>query len=148
MKKPLSESHLNAWKSLLNAHSAAIGGIEAKLSAHEQISLTWYDVLWALRKSEAGRLRFRALQEEVVLSRSALSRVVDTLAKEGLVKKKPCADDQRGLDVELTDKGRKALATSWPIYSEGIGEFFAKNLSAEDCAKLVEILGKVSGETL
>lgn len=143
MKKTLSEAQLSAWKSLLNAHSAAVGAIEAKLGEHEQISLTWYDVLWSLRKSEAGRLRFRALQDEVVLSRSALSRVVDALAKDGLVKKKPCADDQRGLDVELTEKGRKALAASWPIYSEGIAESFAKNLSAEDCAKLIEILGKV-----
>jgi len=145
MKKTLSDAHLHAWKSLLNAHATAVGGIEAKLSEHEQISLTWYDVLWSLRKNENGRLRFRALQDEVVLSRSALSRVVDALAKEGLVKKKPCADDQRGLDVELTDKGRKALAASWPIYSEGIADFFAKNLSPDDCAKLTEILGKVVG---
>jgi DNA-binding MarR family transcriptional regulator len=143
-KKTLSETQLAAWKALLNAHAAAVGAIEGKLSAADEIPLTWYDVLWSLRKQGGDCcLRFRALQDEIVLSRSALSRLVDALAKAGLVKKKPCAEDARGLDVELTEKGRAALASAWPIYSEGIVENFARHLTADDCEQLIAILGKV-----
>ena len=143
-KKTLTDGQLAAWKSLLNAHAAAVGAIEAKLTAAEQIPLTWYDVLWALRKQGGGHcLRFRELQDEIVLSRSALSRLIDTLAKAGLVKKKACAEDARGIDVELTDKGNRALASAWPVYSGGITEHFAQHLSSEECGRLVEILGKV-----
>ena len=143
-KKPLSDSQLAAWKSLLNAHAAAVSAIEARLTAADEIPLTWYDVLWALRKQGGDHcLRFRELQEEIVLSRSALSRLIDTLVKAGLVKKTPCPHDARGIDVELTDKGHRALASAWPVYSEGITEHFARHLTGEECAKLAEILGKI-----
>ena len=146
-KTSLTEAQLAAWKSLLNAHAAAVGAIEAKLGAADQIPLVWYDVLWALRKrGEDHCLRFRELQEEIVLSRSALSRLVDTLAREGLVRKSPCAEDARGIDVELTDKGLRALASAWPVYSEGIAAQFARRLTNQECAQLTEILGKVAAE--
>lgn len=144
-KKNLSDGQLAAWKALLNAHAAAVGAIEGKLAAADEIPLTWYDVLWALRKQGGGcSLRFRVLQDEIVLSRSALSRLIDALAKAGLVKKRPCPEDARGLDIELTDKGQKALASAWPVYSEGIAEHFARQLSAEECAQLAAALGKVA----
>jgi len=143
-RKSPGDVQLAAWKSLLNAHAAAVGAIESKLSAAGQIPLMWYDVLWAVRKQGSGHcLRFRELQEEVVLSRSALSRLIDTVAKAGLVRKKTCAVDARGIDVELTEKGQKALTSAWPVYSAGIVEYFAQNLTAEDCTRLTEILAKV-----
>lgn len=144
-KKLVGDVQLGAWKALLNAHAAAVGAIEAKLSAAGEIPLTWYDVLWALRK-HGGEccLRFRELQDEIVLSRSALSRLVDALAKAGLVKKKACAEDARGIDVELTEKGHKALASAWPVYAEGIQEHFARHLSEDECERLAVVLGKVA----
>lgn len=144
-KKTLGEPHLAAWKALLNAHAVAVGAIEAQLREAGEIPLAWYDVLWALRKGGGDCcLRFRALQEEIVLSRSALSRLIDALARAGLVKKLPCENDARGVDVELTEKGRHALASAWPVYSDGIVEHFARHLSAAECAALAQTLGKVA----
>ena len=143
-KKTLSDVQLAAWKSLLNAHAAAVGEIELRLAVAGEIPLSWYDVLWALRKSgEECCLRFRELQQEIVLSRSALSRLIDSLVRAGLVTKRPCADDARGIDVELTEKGRKALASAWPVYSTGIAEAFAQRLTEADCESLQRILRKV-----
>ena len=142
-RKTLTDTQLAAWKALLNAHAAAVGAIETELGAAGRISLTWYDVLWAIRKQGGGCLRFRELQEEIVLSRSALSRLIDTLAKAGLVKKKTCSTDARGIDVELTDKGEKALTNAWPVYSAGIVQHFAQHLSSDDCVQLQQILAKV-----
>lgn len=144
-KPPVSDLQLAAWKALLNAHATAVGAIEARLAGAGKIPLTWYDVLWALKKQGGGcALRFRLLQDEVVLSRSALSRVVDALARAGLVRKKPCEEDARGLDVELTDKGHKALAAAWPVYAEGIDGHFARHLSPAECETLAELLGRVA----
>jgi DNA-binding MarR family transcriptional regulator len=143
-KKSLGDAPLAAWKSLLNAHAVAVGAIEARLRAADEIPLTWYDVLWALRKTGGDcSLRFRQLQDEIVLSRSALSRLLDALEKAGLVKKKTCEKDARGVDVELTDKGQKALSSAWPVYSEGIAEHFARHLTVEECEEVAKILGKV-----
>jgi DNA-binding MarR family transcriptional regulator len=143
-KNSLSEVQLMAWKTLLNAHANAVGAIEARLATAEEIPLTWYDVLWALKKQGGEHcLRFRELQEEIVLSRSALSRLIDALVKAGLVKKTPCAEDARGVDVELTEKGEKALASAWPVYREGIVAHFSSHLTEDDCRQLAILLGKV-----
>jgi DNA-binding MarR family transcriptional regulator len=143
--KNLGDTQLRAWKALLNTHAATVTAIEARLAAAGQIPLSWYDVLWALRKEgdECGCLRFRQLQEEIVLSRSALSRLIDALAKKKLVTKKPCPEDARGLDVELTETGRKALAAAWPVYSEGIVEHFSRHLTTVECETLAALLEKV-----
>jgi len=142
MANPLSDNQLNAWKSLLNAHAAAVGAIEARLHASGKIPLTWYDVLWSLHKA-GGHLRFRALQDEIVLSRSALSRSVDALARRKLVRKEACPDDQRGVEVVLTEAGKSALADAWPVYSSGIKEHFARHFTDDECGRLAAILGRV-----
>lgn len=143
MSNSLTDTQLKAWKSLLNVHAHVVGAIESRLSERGQIPLTWYDVLWSLKKGDCGCRRFRELQDEVVLSRSALSRSLDALARAKLIKKQPCKHDKRGIDVTLTDAGHRALADAWPVYSEGIRDLFAAALSADDCRQLTAILGKI-----
>ena len=49
------------------------------------------------------------LAERVLLSRSGLTRLVDRLEREGLVRREPCEDDARGLYTVLTDAGYDRL---------------------------------------
>lgn len=139
----LSEEALLAWKSLLYAHAQTFRSIEQLLATRGKISSTWFDILWVLRRTPDRRLRFRDLEREVPLSRSALSRSIDALVRAGFVTKQPCPDDQRGIIVSLTESGNRALAAAWPVYADGIARFFAASLSREDCARLAEILRRI-----
>lgn len=139
----LSDEILNAWKSLIFIHAHVARSIESLLSDRQKISTTWFDVLWALRRAPERRLRFRTLDGEIALSRSALSRAVDALARSGLVEKQRCTNDARGIEVVLTEAGNRALAAAWPVYLEGIARFFARGLTPADCARLADILGRV-----
>jgi DNA-binding MarR family transcriptional regulator len=88
---------LNAWRALLYAHARATQRVDAALSAAGLPPLTWYDVLWALRRAPRRRLRTGALAEEVTLSRTGLTRLIDRIERAGLLRREPVPEDRRFL---------------------------------------------------
>jgi DNA-binding MarR family transcriptional regulator len=65
------------------------------------------------------------LAEAVVLSRTAIVRLVDRLEAAGLARREPVPEDRRGAYVVLTPQGRAMLKRMWPVYSAGIERLFA-----------------------
>ena len=59
MSPDVRQPHLDAWRSLLNAHAAMVERVEAALSEAGLPALAWYDVLWALHEADGRRLRIR-----------------------------------------------------------------------------------------
>jgi DNA-binding MarR family transcriptional regulator len=121
----LSDGDLATWKAFINAHDRITRQINADLAAHGLPDLTWYDALWALRTGEGGRRRMGELGEAVVLSRTAIVRLVDRLEVAGLARREPVPEDRRGAYVVITPEGRALLRRMWPIYSAGIERLFA-----------------------
>jgi DNA-binding MarR family transcriptional regulator len=122
---PLMDSDLATWKAFINAHDRITRQINADLAARDLPDLTWYDALWALRTGEGGRRRMGELAEAVVLSRTAIVRLVDRLETAGLARREPVPEDRRGAYVVLTPQGRAMLKRMWPVYSAGIERLFA-----------------------
>ena len=58
------------------------------------------------------------LSGDIHLSQSALSRAVDRLERDGLVKRSMCADDRRGVFVCLTDQGRRLHEQALPTHRD------------------------------
>jgi DNA-binding MarR family transcriptional regulator len=56
----------------------------------------------------------RELAVYAVVEQSTLSRALDQLASEGLIRRATDADDSRGTRVFITDAGRAAFETLWP----------------------------------
>jgi DNA-binding MarR family transcriptional regulator len=125
----LSDGDLATWKAFINAHDRITRQINADLAAHGLPDLTWYDALWALRTGEGGRRRMGELGEAVVLSRTAIVRLVDRLEAAGLARREPVPEDRRGAYVVITPEGRALLKRMWPIYSAGIERLFAAHAS-------------------
>ena len=119
---------LAAWRALLNAHGRVTGEVEAALSKAGLPPLTWYDALWPLRRAPRRRLRMGALAEQVTLSRTGLSRLVDRLEVAGLLKREPAAEDRRGSYVVLTDAGADLLRRMWPVYERVVAREFAAHV--------------------
>ena len=121
----LSDSDLQSWKAFINAHDRITRRINADLAQKGLPDLTVYDALWALRTGEDGRRRMGELAEAVVLSRTAIVRLVDRLEKAGLARREPVPEDRRGAYVAITPEGRALLKRMWPVYSAGIERLFA-----------------------
>lgn len=144
----LDEAGLAAWKAFVFAHAAAVGQIEREVAASGCISLTWYDVLTALSGAPGHRLRLNELAEQVVLSRSGLTRLLDRVEAAGLIRREPAPGDRRGAYAVMTEKGRAELLKTWPHYARGIAQYFSDALTSSEKQALAEALGRVRAHVL
>ena len=139
----LEQGREEAWRALITAHAAAVERIERELSEAGLPPLGWYDVLLELWRAPGRRLRMHELAHAVVLSRSGLTRLVDRLEKEGLLRREPDPEDGRGSFAVLTDEGTRMREKMWPIYAEGIAKHFGAHISDEEAEVITRVLGRV-----
>ena len=107
----LNRRELAAWRGMLRVHAAITRQLDAELIASHGISLSSYEVLLFLADAPDGQLRMSDLADGVLLSRSGLTRLVDRLVRDGLVRRERCEDDARGLNAVITPAGPRAVHT-------------------------------------
>lgn len=137
---------IDAWEALLVFQSRLTRQVERSLERKGLIPLTFYDVLLQLQRASGRSLRFRELNGEIVLSRSALSRCIDRMAAAGLVAKDECPEDPRGLNVRLLPAGKAALSAAWPTYRQEILSMFGRHFSDQELQFLIERFRKLKDE--
>ncbi len=115
------------WRQLLRRYHVTWCALDRALREEHELGASEFEVLDALAESEdrpcdGPALRMQELGAGVQLSQSALSRVVGRLEKDGLVSRVMCANDRRGIFVELTEAGRDrhhvAAATHRTVLAE------------------------------
>jgi DNA-binding MarR family transcriptional regulator len=114
-----------------------------ELAAAGVIPSDLYDVLLALDRAPDRRLRLSDLADHVVLSRSGLTRLVDRLEKQGLLRRERCPEDRRGAFAVLTEAGLDALRKAWPVYRDAIERHFVSHLQGEEAITLRRALARV-----
>ncbi|MCC6213125.1 MAG: MarR family transcriptional regulator, partial [Burkholderiales bacterium] len=106
-------------------------------------SLDWYDVLWVLESSRAGRLRMAEIARWAVFSRSNLTRLADRMEKARLIERGDCPEDGRGTVCELTARGRALRAKMWQVYREQIDRLFGRHLKASEANTIAACFEKI-----
>jgi DNA-binding MarR family transcriptional regulator len=113
---------LDRWSELENQHARVREALERALQREHRISLSEYEVLRRLAESPEGHRRIQELAEEIHLSQSALSRLVQRLEDDGYVQRAVCDFDRRGVFACVTDAGRKAQAEAHPTHVAVLAE--------------------------
>jgi len=140
----LTERELRAWRGLLRVHSRLVKALDTELENEHGLAVTSYEVLMYLADSPEGRMRMHDLASSVLLSRSGLTRLVDRLEREKLIKRETCDTDARGAFAVLTPVGREKLTAARRTHLDGVRRHFVEHLSAEELERLGEIWAKVS----
>ncbi|MBS0295574.1 MAG: winged helix-turn-helix transcriptional regulator [Proteobacteria bacterium] len=144
--KKLDPALQAAWIGLLRVPQALLAEVQNDLKKRGFPPLEWYDVLLELSLRKDGRLRQRDLAERLLVARYNLSRLLDRLEAEGLVRREPCEDDARGAMVAITAEGRTLRQAMWPSYAEAIQARFGNRLPADMVQVLAEAFGRLSRE--
>jgi DNA-binding MarR family transcriptional regulator len=140
----LDELEMQAWRSLLIAHSRLMARLDSELQASQGMSVSDYGVLVHLSEAEGGRMRMSELAEHLLLSPSGLTRRLDGLVHAGLVDRVRCPTDRRGAFAVLTDAGRSRLEEAAPDHVEQVRRHFVDRLSRRQLEALVDALGTVA----
>lgn len=111
--------------------------------------LSWYDVLWALRRAPDRTLRMGELADHVVtISRSGLTRLVERIEKAGYLRRERFEADHRGMWAILTPAGEELLRAMWPVYAREIRRFFVDVLTEDEAQALSALLTRVHAAAL
>src|SRR5215467_7594917 len=105
-----------AWREIAACHAAVCAALEHELGDRHGLCVSDFEVLERLAESPERKSRAQDLADAVHLSQSALSRLVDRLAKTGLVQRYSCDLDRRGIDVVLTDVGARRHDEAVPTH--------------------------------
>lgn len=120
----LTGQELRAWRGLLRVHAALAKALDAQLEAAHGLQLSSYEVLMYLADAEDERMRMCDLASSILLSRSGLTRLVDRLARDGLLERVACHDDARGAFAKLTPAGREKLTQARATHLAGVRAMF------------------------
>jgi len=134
---------LGAWRALLRAHASLMRELGTDLAMKTRLPLGDFDVLAQLALAGGG-LRMTDLAARAFSSRSAMTRRVERLVEEGLVRRTSSDADGRGVVVAVTETGMARLAEAMPVHLEGVSKLFLERLDDRELAVLEQALDKVS----
>lgn len=109
---------VGAWRDLLARHAKVSDALERELQRRHGLSVTEFEALQRLAERSADGCRLLELAGDVPVSRSALSRVISRLEDRGLVARRACEDDRRGIYACLTPAGVALLRAAAPTQHE------------------------------
>jgi len=131
---------------MLFAYRNMTAAIDERLEREHGLALSSYEVLLLLSRAPDNSLRMGALADQLLLSRSGLTRLVDRLAARGLVERHTCSSDRRGTFARLTDAGHAAFDEARPTNLAAIREQFISRLDDDDLEVLAKVWDKLDTE--
>lgn len=91
-------------------------------------------------------LLIRDLAVYAVVEQSTLSRALDALAADELVRRVPDADDSRAVRIHLTEQGRAVFDRLWPHMADAFENMFT-DIDPDEQRAFVGTLQKILGNT-
>ncbi len=131
----------DAWEALLQAHAVLLREFLAE-DLWTEVSMREYDVLYTLSKGEP--IRIGELQDHVLLSQPALSRMVDRLADRGLVQRAPDPTDARGVLISLPDAGAESQRAVGRRHARHVASAMSARLDRVGLGQLEELCGQLA----
>ena len=141
----LSDAELRAWQALLHAHDQVLRELDAELRDEHRLALHEYDVLLRLAHAPGRTLRMTELAERVMISPSGLTRLVDRLVRDGLVRRERFEGDARVMLARLTEQGLRVLRRAARTHLRGIREHFTGRLSEAQLRNVASALESITG---
>ena len=136
---------LDAWSKLLHAHASTTRALSGTLLEEHGLTLKGYEALLRLSRADDGRLRRVDLADELLLTASGVTRLLDGLEAAGYVERAACATDRRVVYAVITDAGGAKLEAASESHVAEVRSLFEARFEDDELAKLAELLGRLPG---
>ncbi|MGW1786808.1 MarR family winged helix-turn-helix transcriptional regulator [Streptomyces sp. NPDC002143] len=136
-----------AMRLVLTLHRAANMLVyDLESTVHRPRGWSWpgFRVLFAIWLS--GPVEARKVAELSGMSRAAVSALMRTLERDGLVSKERAAYDGRAVQLRLTGAGLEAITSAFRAHNEREQEW-ARSLSEEEQRTLIDLLSKLAAHS-
>ena len=133
---------LRAWRVFIECAFALLDILDDELKSEHGLTLRWYDALVHLEEADEG-LAMNELAGKILASKSGLTKVVDRMSTDGLVRRERSEHDRRVVRVMITDKGRSTLTAARVVHRKSIAEHFGRHVGEAAAAELMRALEPV-----
>ena len=138
----LGELEDAAWRGFLLAHDRIWRELEASM-ARLNVSMAEYSVLALLGEAGGDGMRMSELAERRLMSAGGFTRLADRLERRELIERRRSAQDGRGFEVVLTERGRALLREAWQRQHEDLRRLFFDLLDEDDLRHLAAIWSRL-----
>ncbi|MET8834455.1 MarR family transcriptional regulator [Micromonospora sp. NPDC004540] len=124
----------------------ASAGLSARFAAQFEehgLSPVEFEVLMRLTRSPGHQLRMTDLAAQTSLSTSGVTRVVDRMERDGLLRRRACPSDRRSSYAVVTGTGLSRLDQTLPGHLRIIEEWFTGQLAPAQLEALLDGLRRV-----
>jgi DNA-binding MarR family transcriptional regulator len=148
MSQVLSEQSkaVDAFASLLRAHAASTRLFSAQLTADHGLTISDYEVLLRLARAPDRRMRRVDLAEQVLLTASGITRLLEGLERSGYVARGACDADRRVVYAVLTEDGLAKLRDASRSHLAQVEMYFTARFGEDELADLAGLLGRLGAE--
>jgi DNA-binding MarR family transcriptional regulator len=116
VSKRTDKTPLGTLLSILMSFEVLARYLEVELKRHEA-TLIRFNIMTALFKN-GGEMTPSEIAESVFREKNSITAVINTMQRQGVVRREPSPDDRRSVKVVITDKGWKEANRLSPIAQE------------------------------
>ena len=138
---------VQAFIHFVRAHASVVRGLDRELVADHGLTINDYEVLLRLARAPDRMLRRVDLAQQVLLTPSGITRLLDGLQRCGFVEKAACATDARVVYAKLTDAGHEKLSAATTDHVAAIRELFGARFSDDELRTLCDFLDRLQPES-
>jgi DNA-binding MarR family transcriptional regulator len=140
----LSAEQQVSWRSYVTGAARLTDALNRQMERDSGLSLSEYEVLVRLSEAPDHTLRMSDLATSLVHSRSRLTHTVGRLEAQGLVERRSCADDRRGVNCAMTAAGYGLLVRAAPGHVRAVRELLVDRLTDDEFRALGAAMNKVA----
>jgi DNA-binding MarR family transcriptional regulator len=135
----LSPQQALAFAGLLESGRRLTRELEADLESEHGLSLSALGLLGRLAAAPARTLRLTVLAQDMGLSLSRVSPIVDALEGRELLEREQCAVDARAINAHLTATGAALARRAQGTHRAGVKRLFFERLDEQQVATLAAV---------
>jgi DNA-binding MarR family transcriptional regulator len=140
-RQSADRNELRAWFRLLLIHKALSKKISTRFRSQFDTSTARFDTLAQLHAA-GGELTMGELSSQLMVTSGNVTGVIDGMAADKLVERRPHETDRRSIIISVTPEGRNLFAKVRAAMSKWMSEAMADMTDAE-IEQLIRLFGKL-----
>lgn len=118
----LDDDEQRAWRSFVTGVTALFEKLDRELRDAHGLSTAEYELMVRLSEAPGHALRMAELASSVSHSRSRTTHTISRMERDGIVGRRACPSDGRGVMAVLTDAGFRRLQEAAHTHVQGVRE--------------------------
>jgi DNA-binding MarR family transcriptional regulator len=133
---------VDSFGSIVEAYGRMRKVLAEELEATQGLSLSWFEVLLRISRS-GGQMKMADIANQVVITTGGITKLMDKMVEQGLIKRSPCNEDRRIVWACITEKGKNVFEKALASHNKSLKKHLG-NLTDSEINTITKIMNKLN----